>query len=147
MTAQTLYMYSDSKKCAFGGSNYTFFSLRNQFEAHYVDQKVNMCWPNFEIFERMYNYNQISIYSFWNGLEVAKTNIYMKNGLNLTTSPFLTPQLGFSLHVYQPWSARRCAHAASLHACIVEERILENIFLFIVLGRKKWTKSENTVLD
>ena len=63
-----------------------------------VDQKVNRCWPNFEIFARMHNCNQISIYSFWNGLELAKTDIYMKNGQNLATCTKMTPQLGFSLH-------------------------------------------------
>ena len=127
MTAQTLYMHLNAKKCAFGGSNYTFFSLSNQFEAHYVDQKVNMCWPNFEIFERMYNYNQISIYSFWIGLELAKTHIYMKNDQNLLTCTKMTPQLGFSLHIY----IRATSQAPKRQARRGSQLVLMNLLTFL----------------
>ena len=54
----------------------TILTLTNNFRLMDVDLGVNTCWPKVQNIERMFQCTQISVYSFWNGLEIEKSQIY-----------------------------------------------------------------------
>ena len=54
--------------------NYHHFSLEVQFKGTYVDQKVNKCWLKFQNLEDMYSFELLSVYTFWQHLEVSTSS-------------------------------------------------------------------------
>ena len=64
----------------------TIFALTNHFRLMNIDLEVNKCWPKVQNFERMIESTQNSIYSFWNGLELEKSQIYMEKLQNMLGS-------------------------------------------------------------
>ena len=62
----------------FWGQIITIFIPTNHFRLMNVDLEVNKCWPEIQNFERTIESTQISIHSFWNGLELEKSQIYMQ---------------------------------------------------------------------
>ena len=85
----------------------TILTLTNNFRLMDVDLGVNTCWPKVQNIERMFQCTQISIYSFWNGLELEKSQIYMKNHQNAGWSGFS----GYPARLSTSYIAAKCKHA------------------------------------
>ena len=71
----------------FWGQIISIFILTNHFRLVNIDLEVNKCWPKVQNFKRMIQSTQISIYRFWNSVELEKSQIYMEKHKNYSRSP------------------------------------------------------------